>query len=363
DSEKMSESLFTQLHSWESLWEAYGNAADGKRGREATAAFEYKLADNLLELQAQLAAKTYQPGPYYSFYIHEPKRRLISAAPFRDRVAHHALCALTTPCFERRFIADSYANRPGKGTHRALDRAQGFARRFAYFLPCDVVQFFPSVDHQLLNETLRAMLPDDSLDWMIERILNSGQGVLAEEYRMVYFPQDDPEASGQGLFAALRPRGLPIGNLTSQWWANCYLNPFDHFAKRQLGCRGYLRYVDDFLLFSDSKAQLWEWRAAIIERMARLRLSIHAERAYPRPVTEGIPFLGFVVYPEHRRLKRRKGLAYRRKLRGMLANAPDERLRASLRGWINHVRYADTYGLRRAVLAEFDLLAWELSDG
>ncbi len=341
-----------RLATWENLWLAYQNASRGKRGRPATAAFEYKLADHLLDLQRELREQTYQPGAYHSFYIHEPKRRLISAAPFRDRVVHHALCNLTVPYFERRFIFDSYANRPGKGTHRALDRCQSFARRFRYALQCDVVQFFPAIDHAILREVLAAMLPDDSLFWLIDRILESGRGVLSEAYDMVYF-------AGDNLFSACRPRGLPIGNLTSQWWANCYLTPFDHFIKRELRCTAYLRYVDDFVLFSDNKAQLWEWRQAIIERLARFRLTLHEGPAHPRPVSEGLPFLGFIVFPDYRRLKRRKGIHYRRRLKRLLASGTPEQIEASLRGWINHVRYGDTWGLRRALLAEYDLLTEE----
>jgi RNA-directed DNA polymerase len=158
------------------------------------------------------------------------------------------------------------------------------------------------------------------------------------------------------LLAALRPRGLPIGNLTSQWWGNCYLNPFDHFVRRELRCRGYLRYVDDFLLFSDSKAELWEWLAAVLERLACYRLTIHEARAHPRPVSEGIPFLGFIVFPDQRRLKRSKGIHYRRALKGLLAQGDRMKVKDSLQGWINHARYADTYHLRQALLAECDLL-------
>jgi len=223
--------LQEQLCEWENIRLAYQNASRGKRGRGATAAFEMLLADNLLELQNELSGQTYHPGGYTSFYIHEPKKRLISAAPFRDRVVHHALCNVTVPYFEKLFIPDSYANQKGKGTHRALDRCTQFARRYKYVLQCDVKQFFPSIDHAILQETLGRMLPDESAIWLIERILASGRGVLSEEYGMVYFPDDD-------LFAIQRPRGLPIGNLTSQWWANCYLNPFDQFIKRELGCHG-----------------------------------------------------------------------------------------------------------------------------
>jgi RNA-directed DNA polymerase len=133
--------LFQSVCTWENLWGAYKKAARGKRGRSSTAEFEYLLADNLLALQSELAQKSYFPGPYHSFYIYEPKRRLISAAAFRDRVVHHALCNVTVPFFECQFIAESYANRRRKGTHKALDCCQQFARRFRYVLQCDVVQF------------------------------------------------------------------------------------------------------------------------------------------------------------------------------------------------------------------------------
>jgi hypothetical protein len=162
--------------------------------------------------------------------------------------------------------------------------------------------------------------------------------------------------SGDDLLAAARPRGLPIGNLTSQFWANCFLDPFDHFVQRELGCRAYLRYVDDFLLFAEDKATLWRWRRALVERLARMRLSVHEARAHPRPVGEGIPFLGFVVFPTHRRLKRRKGIAYRRRLRALLEDyaagqVPLEQVTASVRGWANHARTGNTWGLRRAVFS------------
>jgi len=341
--------MYDRICSWRNLQLAHQKAARGKRGKAAVAAFEYNLADHLLELQYELVAQTYQPGPYDSFIIHEPKRRLISAAPFRDRVVHHALCNGIEPLFEQSFIADSYANRLGKGTHRALDRAQSFARRFPYVLQCDVEQFFPAIDHQVLRETLARKIEDPHVLWLVERILASGVGVLADEYRMRYFP-------GDTLLDALRPRGLPIGNLTSQFWANCYLNPFDHFVKRELRCRGYLRYVDDYLLFGDDRQALWDWREAIVQRLACLRLTIHPG-AHPRPVTEGFPFLGFVVYPTHRRLKRRKVVAYRRRLRRLVAGwisgeHTQEAVVASLLGWINHARHGDTWGLRRSIVAQ-----------
>ena len=339
--------MYQQLTSWENLRLAYRRAAKGKRGQPGVAAFEHALEDRLVELQDELRAQTYRPGRYTSFYIHEPKRRLISAAPFRDRVVHHALCNVIEPIFERSFIADSYANRIEKGTHRALTRAQELARRYAYVLQCDIRQFFPSIDHAILRSILSRKIVDSEVLWLVEQILASGRGVLAEEYEMVYFP-------GDNLFAANRPRGLPIGNLTSQFWANVYLNEFDHFVVRTLRCPGYVRYVDDILLFANDKATLWQWKVAVQERLANLRLTIHAG-THPFPVIEGIPFLGFITFLQQRRVKRRKGVHFQRRFRGLLTAfqaklLPLAQVTVSVRGWVNHVRYANTVGLRKAII-------------
>ncbi len=339
--------MYKELTSFQNLLLAYRKASKSKRGLSYVAAFEHQLEENLLELQEEIAAKTYIPGEYENFHIHEPKRRLISAAPFRDRVVHHALCNVIEPIFEPSFIRDSYANRVGKGNHRALDRCQEFARKYAYVLECDIRQFFPSVDYAILRQILSRKITDYDVLWLIDRVLESGRGVLGEMYDMVWFP-------GDSLLAAFRDRGLPIGNLTSQFWANVYLGPFDNFVKRELGCRGYVRYVDDILLFADDKATLWKWKKAVVSRLGQLRLTIH-DGSQPRPVSEGIPFLGFTVFPDRRRLKRRKGIHFQRKLRGLVHEFHDgaiplSDLSASVRGWINHVRYANSIGLRKSVL-------------
>jgi retron-type reverse transcriptase len=339
--------VYNELISWSNLLSAYKKASAGKRGQPNVAAFEYRLEDNLLRLQDELRSKTYHPGKYESFYIHEPKRRLISAAPFRDRVVHHALCNIIEPVFERSFIYDSYANRVGKGTHRALARCQQFARHYKYVLPLDLRQFFPSIDYAILRATLANKINDPHVLWLIDLILGSGEGVLREAYDMVYFPADD-------LFSVLRPRGLPIGNLTSQFWANVYLNAFDHFVKRELRCKAYLRYVDDLLFFANAKTTLWNWKPRIERRLAALRVTIHPG-AHSQPVSEGILFLGFIVYPQRRRLKRRKGIHFQRQLRDLIASyqageIPLLKITESVRGWINHVRYGNTIGLRKKVL-------------
>jgi RNA-directed DNA polymerase len=339
--------LFPQIAAWDNLWLAYHKAAKGKRGKAAAATFEFKLADNLIQLQQELADGSYRPGPYSHFTIHEPKQRKISAAPFRDRVVHHALCNIIEPRFEALFHPHSYANRVGMGTHSAVNQLQTWSCQYRYVLRLDIVKHFPSIDHAILKQTLFKTVKEPHLQQLIHVILASGEGVLRDEYEMVYF-------QGDGLFAIDRPRGLPIGNLTSQFWSNCYLNPLDWFISRQLGCPAYLRYVDDLALFSNSKQQINGWKQAIIERLAQFRLTIHAKQAQARPCSAGIPWLGFVIYPTHRRLKRRNVVNFKRRLkRNLTAFAQGDitfaELDASVQGWINHVRYADTWGLRESI--------------
>jgi retron-type reverse transcriptase len=341
--------LYPSIYAFENLYLAYRAARKGKRAKAGVVAFEFNQEEELLRLHEELRDKSYQPGPYTSFYVHDPKRRLISAAPFRDRVVHHALGRVIEPIFEARFIYDSYACRVGKGAHRALDCCQALSRRHPYVLQCDVKQFFPSIDHAILRARLARWITDGDVLWLVDRILASGEGVLAEEYEMEWFPGDD-------LTAAWRPRGLPIGNLTSQFWANVYLDPLDQFIKRELKAGAYVRYCDDFLLFAADKARLHDWRQAIIHYLAGLRLRLHESRAQLFPVTEGIPFLGFRVYPDHRRLKRRKGVAFARRWRALLADyaagkIDRARLHASLQAWIAHAKHGDTHGLRRALIS------------
>lgn len=342
--------LFPRLIDFGNLHSAWRKAARGKRGGPAAAGFEINLADELIRLQCELAGETWKPGGYYSFTIRDPKERLVSAAPFRDRVVHHALCSVTEAIFENTFIADSYANRKGKGAHAALDRAQALMRRFPYVLQCDIRQFFPSVDHAVLESILFRKIADESVRRLIRLIIESGEGIHDGDYDMVYFPGDD-------LFSLLRPRGLPIGNLTSQLWANVYLNELDQFVKRRLRCRGYVRYVDDFLLFADGKPQLWAWKEAIRDFLSGLRLALHEKSSTVYPVSNGVPFLGFRLYPDYRLLKRRNGVNFQRRLkryyrayaRGDLSKGE---LNQRIRGWVAHAAQADTWGLRRSLLAK-----------
>lgn len=348
--------LYTAITAFENLHTAWRKASRGKRQKPAAAGFEMKLEDELVRLQRELITQIYRPGPYRSFYIRDPKRRLISAAPFRDRVVHHAVCNIIEPIFEKTFIRDSYANRKGKGTHAALDRAQYFSRKYSFVLQCDIRQFFPSIDHTILETVLSRKITDQKKTLgLIREIIRSGEGVLDDEYHMVLFPGDD-------LLSICRQRGLPIGNLTSQIWANVYLNELDQFIKRSLKCSGYLRYVDDFLLFSESKRELWSWKEQIELFLNKLRLTLHPRSSTVYPISQGIPFLGFRVYPAYRRLKRKNGVNFSRKLRRSYRAVAQGKISFSdlsrqVQGWVAHAEHGNTWNLRKSLLASPRLLS------
>jgi len=338
--------LYDKICSFENLLLAALYARRGKRSRRDVAAFEFNLEHELLKLQEELTEGTYQPGPYRTFYIYEPKKRMISAAPYRDRVVHHALCNVIGPIFERTFIYDSYANRLGKGVHKAVDRFT--CRKNRYVLKCDIRKYFPSIDHEILMEEIRWRIRDERVLWLIGRILESGP---PQEPVYSYFPGDD-------LFTPLRRRkGLPIGNQTSQFFANVYLNRFDHFVKEELRCRYYIRYVDDFVVLSNDKRWLHHVKEEMGRYLERLRLKLHPRKCQVFPVREGADFLGYRVFPDHRLLRKANVVRARRRLKRLqrLYAAGEislEQVKRSVMSWIGHASHADTYGLRRKLFGE-----------
>jgi len=202
------------------------------------------LEPNLCGLQRELEAGCYQPGEYRTFWIRDPKVRQISAAAFRDRVVHHALTRILEPIFERRFTDFSFASRKGFGQHPALRKARAACARYPYVLKCDIRKYFPSIDHAILKDLLARVIKCRRTLELAGRIID---GSNEQEPAEAYFDGDD-------LFTPYeRRRGLPIGNQTSQFFANVYLNPLDHYVLRELRPALYLRYVDDFLLFGDDK--------------------------------------------------------------------------------------------------------------
>lgn len=348
--------LYPQVATFANLYQAFRAARKGKRDRVAVASFELYLEQNLIALADDLRAQTYEPGPYTNFYVYEPKQRLISAAPFRDRVVHHALCQVIEPIWEQRFIHHTYACRPGKGTHRALDQCHQWVRAYQYAFHGDIVKYFPSIDHQILRALLARRIADPKTMWLIDQIIKNGEGVQAAETPLICFPGDD-------LLALTRQRGMPIGNLTSQFWANVYLHELDMFVKQQLGCRPYLRYMDDFVLFADDKAQLHAWRQAIETFLAqKLRLLLHPRKSTIFPTHTGIDFCGFRLYPTHRRLRRSSVRRFVRRFRWQRTayrrgELSLDDLHRSVCSWIAHAAHGDTWRLRARIFADYPLQA------
>ena len=238
--------LFERIATLENLIAAAQAALRGKRMRMPGAGFLADFEKEVFRLHDELWAGGYRHGGYTYFTIYEPKERIVAAAPFRDRVVHHAIVRVIEPIFEKRFIEDSFACRRDKGTHASMRRAAEFARRFPCALKCDVRKYFPSIDHEVLVGLLQRVIGDERLMALIRSILDTHADGVRQEW----------PAGGDLLDVQVFKRGLPIGNLTSQFFANVYLNPLDHFVKHELRVKGYVRYMDDFLLFGEDRPTL-----------------------------------------------------------------------------------------------------------
>ena len=344
--------LWTGLTSLRNLFDAASRAAEGKKSRPDVAAFRANLEPEIYRLHRQLAGGSYRPGPYRNFRIVDPKPRLISAAPFRDRVVHHALTNIVEPLFERRFIPYSFACRKGFGTHKALAHARSACARYECVLKLDVRKYFPSIDHQILEDLLARVIHCPDTLRLIELIIASSN---PREEVLHYFPGDTLFTPHQ------RRRGLPLGNQTSQFFANVYLNPLDHMIVRNLRPGAYARYVDDFLLFSDSKEQLHEMHRQISEFLYLYRLTLHPGKSRVYQCRDGFPFLGFRLFPTHARLARPNVVRFRRRLRqlhseyhaGLIDKAT---VNQSVQAWIGHAMHGDTWRLREQIFEAFPFL-------
>ena len=341
--------LFGNIANFQALTAAAKKAVRGKRKKPGPAAFMADLETEVLRLERELLDGTYKTGRYKRIEIRDPKHRIVSAAPFRDRVVHHALCAEVEPIFERGFIFDSYANRVGKGTHRAVDRYESFRDRYEHVLRCDIYRYFPAIDHALLKRDIRRRIGCERTLWLMDRIID---GSNRQEPVNLHFPGDDLWTPFE------RRRGLPIGNLTSQFFANLYLDGLDHFCKEVLGAKGYLRYVDDFALFHDDPEVLAQWRDRIERYLEGRRLKLHPDKTLIVPTAAPSEFLGYVLHLDHRRLPEANLRRFRNRLRGMrdrLAAGTITELEIDCRvgSWIAHAEHANTWRLRRCLFRGF----------
>ncbi len=325
--------LFEKIVNFENLIRGSKLALRGGK-RVKAAHFYFHLETELFRLEEELQSGNYRPCPYRVFEIFEPKRRVISAADIRDRVVHHAICRVLEPIFERRSIADSFACRRGKGSRAAALRVQEFSRRDTWFLKCDIQSYFASIDHNRLRTLLARMIKDQRLLALLDQIIEAP------------------------LPGALPGRGMPIGNLTSQHFANLYLGELDHFVKEQLRVRGYVRYMDDFILFGSDPAKLRQHLAEIRLYLDRhLGLALKDRATMLASVANGVPFLGLRISRGRIGLQHRKWYRFRQRfyeterryLKGLIA---EDQLIRTTTSMFAQISLADTIGARRRLLDE-----------
>jgi len=335
--------------------------------------FEINAEENILRLEKGLRNRTYHPSRSILFFVKKPKLREIFAADFRDRVVHHILVGYLEPLFEKIFIYDSYSCRKDKGTHRAVMRTQSFIRKVskggkirAYYLQLDIKSFFININKEILFSLIKKRTNNKNILWLAEKL-------IFHDCTRSYILKDNKElfkelAPGKSLFGKENKKGLPIGNLTSQFFANVYLNELDQFIKHNLRCRYYLRYTDDFVLLDSSKERLLSWMEEIGQFLEdRLRLELNSKRIKLQPVSNGVDFLGYIIRRDYILVRKRvvnnmnTRLRYFedcRTARGRIYPTPTkgldykmlEGLRSSLQSYLGHFRWANSYRLREGLL-------------
>jgi len=307
----------------------------------------FQLESNLSALRSELAESWYHPRPYRYFRICEPKERTVSVAAFCDRVIHHAVINVLEPVFEKSFYAHSYATRKNKGTHRAVCLAQWHLQAARYYLKSDIEKYFDNIDHQILLEELRRKIDDERMMELLRRIVSNS---------------DTSRGTNE-------KRGLPIGNLTSQFLANVYLNRFDHFVVQGLGAKRYIRYMDDFVVFADRLEFLREVRESMrlyLERRLHIRLKDRATITNSR--MNGLSFLGYRIFPSMIRLKRENVKRMRRKISRREIDYTEGRISErkycqSLQSLFGYLQFARTWKLRTKWLEQNGRRSRETTSG
>lgn len=314
---------FEEIISVDNLLEAWAEFLKGKRRKLDVQKFSLRLMDNIFALHADLKEKAYRHGGYVAFSISDPKPRSIHKANVRDRLLHHAIYRELYPFFDKTFIADSFSCRVNKGTHRALNRFRAFSynvsknnMKTCWILKCDIRKFFENIDHAVLIEMLNAYIPDKNIAELLQEIIESFSSFQ------------------KGV-------GLPLGNLTSQLFVNIYMNEFDQFMKHKLKAEYYMRYADDFLIFSQQRY----WLESLIEPIAHflwdtLRLQLHPQKVSIHTLASGVDFLGWVHFPDHRVLR----TATKRRMFKKLTNKHNHEILQSYLGLLKH---GNTYTIKK----------------
>jgi len=306
---------FSDIASVENLLEAWQEFVRGKKGKKDVQEFSLRLMDNIILLHEELVSHSYRHGGYHAFNISDPKPRNIHKASVRDRLVHHAIYRVLYPFFDRTFIADSYSCRIGKGTHKAIGRFREFSyiasknsSRTCWILKCDIRKFFANIDHGVLLNILEQYIPDRDILRLLEEII--------------------------GSFNAAEPGvGLPLGNLTSQLFVNVYMNEFDQFTKHKLKAKHYIRYADDFVIFSENRIWLENLISPIADFLGNyLKLQPHPQKVFVKTLASGVDFLGWVHFPAHRVLR----AATKRRMMRRIAESPKPETIVSYLGLLKH---------------------------
>ena len=316
---------------------AWRNARKGKTSIPEVMAFDENVERNLISLHKELVSKTYKPRPLSTFVLRDPKTRVISKSDFRDRVVHHALIRVIGNIFELTFIYDSCANQKNKGTSLAINRFRTFQCKAtlnyskpAFCLKADIKQYFPNIDHSILLNILKRKIKDENVIWLIQQIINAN----SESQREITFWLDK--------------KGIPLGNYTSQFFANLYLNELDQFVKHKLKIKYYIRYVDDFVIFHKSKEQLEIWKDSIDKFLKeRLKIELHPQKSRIIPLSKGVDFVGFRNFANFRLLRKRNIRKMNQKISlYKIGKKSFSSLKDSYQGWQAYARWANTYKLR-----------------
>lgn len=342
---KTYKNLYQKFCAMNNLELAFRKARKGKSKKTYVIAFENNLEEELQKLHNELCSFTYKPQSLKRFIVRDPKTRTIHASDFRDRVVYHALVNILEPIFEKSFIYDSYASRKGKGTHKALLRFDTFLRKVSkngqlinnyydnncingYVFKADIKKYFDTVNHILLLGFIKRKIKDNNIIWLIEKILNN---------------------------FGMKTKGMPLGNLTSQFFANVYLTQLDYFVKHKLKVRFYLRYVDDFIILHRDKNKLYDYKSKIEKYITNLKLELHLDKSKILPLRKGIGFVGYRVFYHYKLLRKsnKKSFekAFKRKLdfykNGLLGK---EDCIHFLEGWFGYAQWANTYNYRKNIM-------------
>jgi len=344
---KTYKNLYGQIYSKKNLILAYKKARKGKSKKNYVKDFEMELRANIKKLQNELENQTYKPNPLEIFILRDPKTRRISKADFRDRIVHHAIINILEPIFDKTFIYDSCANRKGKGNLFAVKRFDKFKRKVSkngliltnYFkdnnyisgfcLKCDIKHYFQEINHKILLNIIKRKIKDEKVIWLIKQVLDNYS------------------------FGGIN-KGMPLGNLTSQFFANIYLNELDYFVKHKLKAKYYIRYVDDFIILHSSKERLVVWKQEIDWFLGdKLELELHSDKSKIIPLSQGIDFVGFRNFYYFKLLRKRNIKNIQTKILEFKAGIISyDRLAESFWGWWAYAIWADSFKLRKKISKE-----------